>query len=678
MPVNHKSGKMTPSSAYGKPTKACTTCNHRKLKCDAAVVGLPCSRCVTKGYPETCALANRRRRRAATPGTGKCRVLTRSKICAQLGHQDEAQYVDLLQQPHHLPDERPAQISNWDLIDSRDGVHYMSFLGRLVHNDQTCVSRNLGPKGLANRLEKNTEGQTSNAASQIMRVTTADKEYLEQIGAFTLPPKCCCEALLRRHLTTAYPHIPVYDYIEFLDSYVTGTFSWFLIQTIFASAVPFTALDVLAECGFKDRSTALEHFFSNAVKLYDFGCEENQLIRLQGSLILSTVIVSYSMDKDFRFWHHNAVRLAIRLGLHKDHVVEEKGPAMGNLYQRIWSVICCRELVFSIIQLEAPRLIHYHMRPAYETKWWSEHIPPRHASMIPLWTEGQKCYSNEHLKLAILATRWQSVLRTLGPGELSARRNIDEEIASSFTEWRNSLPKVALSNHGALQTRQQEISLETLEASSYRFECIFYRLLLSRSVASRQNNGQIDAFKRRLRTAIFELDTIVSRLLVADLLKFANLNMLGCVTCLLALHIETILDPTEPPTTKSLTATYVRRSELVLHKICEIIPAMEGNLRLLHRYLEQKSFDATMTFDMPPVVGKMDGDIRIQEAQQSGPDTERLGQNSMNDSENRTDLTNSAIQLTDDDTAEELGDMNDWLDGLLWLDCLRDSDLILS
>ena len=128
----------------------------------------------------------------------------------------------------------------------------------------------------------------------------------------------CSESMLRRHFTTVYPQAPVYDYIEFMDSYHSGSFSWFLMQTILASAVPFTPLDMLAECGFGDRVTALEFFFSNAVKLYDFGCEGNQLIKLQGSLIMSTVLVSYSMDKDFRFWHHNAVRLAIRLGLHKE------------------------------------------------------------------------------------------------------------------------------------------------------------------------------------------------------------------------------------------------------------------------------------------------------------------------------------------------------------------------
>lgn len=126
--------------------------------------------------------------------------------------------------------------------------------------------------------------------------------------------------MLRQHFVCVYPHMPVFDYIDFVDSYLSGSFSWFMMQTVLASAVPYTASDVLAECGFKDRLTALEYFFSNAVKLYDFGCEQSQLVKLQGSLILSTILVSYTIDKDFRFWHHNAVRLATRLGLHKEYL----------------------------------------------------------------------------------------------------------------------------------------------------------------------------------------------------------------------------------------------------------------------------------------------------------------------------------------------------------------------
>ncbi|KAL6871614.1 hypothetical protein HDV57DRAFT_506626 [Trichoderma longibrachiatum] len=667
---------MSSSSAFGKPTRACITCNHRKLKCDAATVGLPCSRCITQGYPETCALANRRRRKPAISGTGKRRVLARLSARAQLVQQDDAKSVDQLQDSNDPSDKHPAPFANWDLIDGR-GVHYMSILGRLAHDEQTCAPGNSDTKSHTNWLERESESQIDNPASQIMRLSTADREYLERRGALSLPPKPCCEAMLRRHFTTVYPHIPIYDYIAFLDSYASGSFSWFLMQSILASAVPFTTLDVLADCGFNDRSTALEYFFSNAVKLYDFGCEESQLIRLQGSLILSTVLVSYSIDKDFRFWHHNAVRLAIRLGLHKDHVTDEKAPVIRNLYQRIWSVICCRELVFSIIQLEAPRLIQHDTRPAHEMKWWSEHIPPRHASMLPEWTEDQKCYSHEHLKLAIIASRWQGVLRSLEQGGKSARQNIDKEISSSFAAWRESLPKATTSDHGVLKNRPQEISRATLEASSYRFECIFYRLLISHSVASGHARDRSDAFRRRLRTAVFELDTIVSRLLVADLLRFANLNMLGCVTCLVALHIETVLDPTEPPITKSLTVTYIRRSELILQKICEVIPAMERNLRLLHRYLDQKRIDAAMTVDMSPVEpaeSLKEGDVRVQEAQQSGIDTQDSGQVDMN--EPRPSLTNSEIRLPVDEASEGLGDMDDWLDGLLWLDYLKDSTLM--
>lgn len=89
------------------------------------------------------------------------------------------------------------------------------------------------------------------------------------------------------------------------------------MQAILVSAVPYAPMGVLTECGFTDRFTAQKFFFSNAVLLYDFGCEKSQLRMLQGSLILGTAVVSYTMDKDFRFWHHNAVRVATRMGLHK-------------------------------------------------------------------------------------------------------------------------------------------------------------------------------------------------------------------------------------------------------------------------------------------------------------------------------------------------------------------------
>ncbi|KAL6810306.1 hypothetical protein J3E69DRAFT_350156 [Trichoderma sp. SZMC 28015] len=662
---------MSPPSAPEKPTKACMTCNHRKLKCDAAVVGLPCSRCIAKGYPETCALAYRRRRKPATPAKDKHQASYHSGTRAQLARPAEAKSAD--QEPHVCQDGR-IQMPGWDLIDGHKGVHYMSALSRLARNEQARATRASGARAGTNRPEKESRCQRADVVSRSMRLDDADKEYLRQKGAFTLPSQTCCETMLRQHFISVYPQIPVFDYVNFVDSYLSGSFSWFMMQAVLASAVPYTAMEVLTECGFTDRLTALQFFFSNAVRLYDFEYEESQLAKLQGSLVLSTVLVSYTMDKDFRFWHHNAVRLAVRLGLHKDHVVEEKEPAIKSLYQRIWSAICCREIIFSIIHLEAPRLIQHNVRQAPEVEWWNTPIPTSYASIIPSWTEGQKFYSSEHMKLAIIAIRWQDVLRALDSEQPPTRENIDEEMSCSFAEWRKSLPKNVSFSRSSSQDRVDEIWVAALEASCFRFECIFYRSLLRRTLARGVTGGQVDSLKQRLRMAIFELDTIVSRLVMANLLRFANLNLLGCVTCLLALHIETVLEPTESPITRSLAVTYIRRTELALQQICEVVPAMECNLRLLHRFLDQKRLDAASTADVTLADNPLSGETEEREPE---PLSQNLqDQSGVNELEPRADIMNSNLRLQDEDTADDIGDMNDWLDGLVWLDYLKDSNIL--
>ncbi|KKP07842.1 hypothetical protein THAR02_00050 [Trichoderma harzianum] len=555
---------------------------------------------------------------------------------AQLARPAEAKSND--QEPHICQDGR-IQMPGWDLIDGRKGVHYMSALNRLARNEQARTARVSTTRAGTNRPEKEHGCQRTTLVSHNMRLDDADKEYLRQKGTFTLPSQAFCETMLRQHFVSVYPQIPVFDYVDFVESYLSGSFSWFMMQAVLASAVPYTAMEVLIECGFTDRLTALQFFFSNAVRLYDFEYEESQLAKLQGSLILSTVLVSYTMDKDFRFWHHNAVRLAVRLGLHKE-------------------------------------LIQYNVRQAHEVEWWNTPIPTSYASIIPSWTEGQKFYSSEHMKLAIIAIRWQDVLRALDGEQPPTRENIDKEMSCSFAEWRKSLPKDVSFSRSSLQGRVDEIWIAALEASCFRFECIFYRSLLRRTLVRGVTGGQVDALKQRLRMAIFELDTIVSRLMMANLLRFANLNLLGCVTCLLALHIETILEPTESPITRSLAVTYIRRTELALQQICEVVPAMECNLRLLHRFLDQKRLDAASTTDLTVADNPLSGET--EEREPETPSQNLQDQSSINELEPRADITNSNLRLQDEDTADDIGDVNDWLDGLVWLDYLKDSNILPS
>lgn len=101
---------------------------------------------------------------------------------------------------------------------------------------------------------------------------------------------------------------------------------------------------------------------------------------------------------------------------------------------------------------------------------------------------------------------------------------------------------------------------------------------------------------------------------------------------------------------------------------------MQCNLRLLHRFLDQKKIYPATT-----------GDIAPTESLSSGREEQQQHDNSLQDFEScrahehepRSDFVNSDIQLHDD-MSEGLGDMNDWLDGLVWLDYLKDSNIMFS
>lgn len=91
-------------------------------------------------------------------------------------------------QDTHIHQDGCTQLSDWDLIDDRDGVHYMSILGQLARDGRLPTMRNPAPTGTGNRLEKDS-GEIRSSTLQTMR--SADKEYLQQRGAFTLPSKTC-------------------------------------------------------------------------------------------------------------------------------------------------------------------------------------------------------------------------------------------------------------------------------------------------------------------------------------------------------------------------------------------------------------------------------------------------------------------------------------------------------
>lgn len=62
IPTSEQYRAVEPRFRVPKPSKACVPCRARKVKCDAAVAGLPCSSCTSRHCAEACVLSARKRR----------------------------------------------------------------------------------------------------------------------------------------------------------------------------------------------------------------------------------------------------------------------------------------------------------------------------------------------------------------------------------------------------------------------------------------------------------------------------------------------------------------------------------------------------------------------------------------------------------------------------------------
>ena len=123
------------------------------------------------------------------------------------------------------------------------------------------------------------------------------------------------DALIKTYFDHVHPFAPVINRVDFIRGYQSGDCSLFLLRVILTPASLYAPADVLSACGFASRSAAQELFFSQAKLLHDFAAEDDPLLMLQGTIILSMVILDHPTEWDFGYWFHNAIRLATKLDL---------------------------------------------------------------------------------------------------------------------------------------------------------------------------------------------------------------------------------------------------------------------------------------------------------------------------------------------------------------------------
>ncbi|KAI1137545.1 fungal-specific transcription factor domain-containing protein [Hypoxylon sp. FL0543] len=553
-----------------KANKACVPCRARKVKCDAAAVGLPCSSCTSRQCAENCVLPVRK---------GRTR-----KVIHALPTPNHSAGIPASSQP-----DRPSQSNQSNESSASDSLDcqsshqtepdllYLNILNDAVKEATVSGGRHTTSNTPSRPRPEGSFTPRNCLWTKLPQLDDIDTEYLVKKGVFDLPPPHHLDALIMTYFDHVYPFAPVISRADFIRGYQSGDCSLFVLRTILAPASLHAPADVLSACGFASRSAAQESFFSKAKLLHDFAAEDDPLLMLQGSIILCMVILDHPTDRDFGYWFHNAIRLATKLDLRNTCVREDKPRKVLKLYRRIWWALYSLDIFHVFVNTRRSRLLEdtSAIKPRTEDDWEAEDVSAASSSLLSAVTPQQKALPVVYCELSRIFGQCLSIVT-------NKPQQDPRQMMHPLDAWRKSL---AAKMHVDGNTGT-DVYYMNIQALSYRFECILCRLIRRRWQRSHHVDWSEWA-KQRLHSAILELNTIAMRVLASGTLQNFPISFVTTMTALLALHIESALDPAETDLVRSMARISISQTMLVLTQGKEI-PALKRALPVFEKILAKK------------------------------------------------------------------------------------------
>ncbi|KAJ4171932.1 hypothetical protein NW754_007528 [Fusarium falciforme] len=184
----------------GKPSKACVPCRARKIKCDAAVTGLPCSSCVSRQCAPNCVLSARKPRRrivrtvavekesrAPRPDEHTPEHAINSAQTTRTEASDQVTLPQTSPLDHNSSTPRDHQ--------SRPDLHYLNILHDAITDSPTS------PQHASNDTPGSRPDDDLIPRIRLWNkppeLDEVDNEFLTKKGVFDLPARCYMDMLVR-------------------------------------------------------------------------------------------------------------------------------------------------------------------------------------------------------------------------------------------------------------------------------------------------------------------------------------------------------------------------------------------------------------------------------------------------------------------------------------------------
>ncbi|KAH9887140.1 fungal-specific transcription factor domain-containing protein [Xylariomycetidae sp. FL2044] len=345
-----------------RASRACETCHARKVRCDAASLGVPCTNCVA--FQIECKIPQPKRKKTQANATkdsdsergdviednspqpigGSSTTFparppayhssegvpqpTLSEAQARKEEVDNDTFVNLVMKPKFTR----APITEAGRV---------AFLGEssnltlLVHDRQGSSDVVHYP------LPENVRG----SRARLTELDNIEIDILHQRGAFLLPPRSLCDELIESYFRWVHPIVPVINRTRFMRQYrdPQNPPSLLLLQAVLLAGSRVCNNPQLMDANGSTTPAALT-FYKRAKALYDANYEDDRVTIVQALLLMGWYWEGpEDVTKNVFYWSRVAIIVAQGSGMHRSVEGSQLSKADKRLWKRIWWTLFTRD-----------------------------------------------------------------------------------------------------------------------------------------------------------------------------------------------------------------------------------------------------------------------------------------------------------------------------------------------
>ncbi|ORY03666.1 fungal-specific transcription factor domain-domain-containing protein [Clohesyomyces aquaticus] len=353
-----------PSFRRQRASRACETCHARKVRCDAASLGVPCTNCTA--FSIECRIPTPKRKKTQS----KAKDGDSERGDDQIEGDDSpaastAQSVDGVPRDkttvYNSPDGTPStQVSS--AYAAQQATHngtYVQFMkpkfarapikeaGRVAYlgessNLSLLVHDRYGTTDTVHYpLPENVRG----AKARVNELDNMEIEILHQRGAFLLPPRALCDELVEAFFKWVAPVVPVINRSRFMRQYrdPKNPPSLLLLQAILlAGSRVCTNAQLMDSSG--STTPAAMTFYKRAKALYDANYEDDRVTIVQSVILMGWYWEGpEDVTKNVFYWSRVGIVVAQGSGMHRSVEGSQLSRSDKRLWKRIWWTLFSRD-----------------------------------------------------------------------------------------------------------------------------------------------------------------------------------------------------------------------------------------------------------------------------------------------------------------------------------------------